>query len=154
MPLARDRSTPKPALLRFAMPALSVAAVAVKAPVTVAFAVAPPETTSPSPPERSVTLSTPASTLKMSLPAPPVRVSLPAPPVRVSAPTPPERTLAPELPLRALSRVLPVPLMLAVPNNVRFSTLAARAVIETVLSILSIPSLRRSVTTSPLAFTT
>ena len=46
----------------------------------------------------------------------------------VSAPAPPSRMLLPPLPVMVLARLLPVPLMLAVPVRVRFSTLAPERV--------------------------
>ena len=155
--------TAKPALERVAVPALLVAAVAVKAPETVALAIAPALTTSASPLERSVIESVPASTLNVSLPLPPVIVSLPAPPVRLSFPSPPARLSLPAPPLRALSaplpmitlsRPLPVPSMAAVPLRVRFSTLARVArENDTEACTVSVPALTSSVIVSVLEST-
>ena len=47
----------------------------------------------------------------------------------VSAPAPPSSLLLPLLPVMMLASPLPVPLMLAVPVSVRFSTLAAKRVV-------------------------
>ena len=68
--------------------------VALKFIISVAFAVAPAETTrtslSPPAPPKSFTVSVFSSTLNVSLPIPPVMISSPAPPVMISAPLPPE----------------------------------------------------------------
>ena len=59
-PVAADRSTADPLVVRLAVPPLLVAEVAVKAALTVALAVAPTDTTSTSEPDRSVIVSVPA----------------------------------------------------------------------------------------------
>ena len=100
MPVAAVSVTLLPELVKFAMPALLVAAVAVNAADTVALAVALKLTTRLSLPDRSVTVSVPASTLKVSLPKPPVKVSLPKPPVSVSLLLPPIKVSALPLPMK------------------------------------------------------
>ncbi|MNZ83087.1 hypothetical protein D3C78_1018060 [compost metagenome] len=51
---------------------------------------------------------------------------MPALPTRVSLPSMPRRTLLPPLPVITLSSALPMPLMLAEPVRVRFSTCSVR----------------------------
>ena len=75
-------------------------------------------------------------------------VSAPAPPSSVSLPPPPVSTLMPLLPVMTLASPLPVPLMLALPVRVRFSTLAPSVKLTDDCTV-SVPALSASVTTSP-----
>ena len=98
-------------------------------------------------------MSSPSPPFIESLPTPPSRVSLPAWPTSVSLPARPASQLLPLLPVMRLFSSLPVPLMLAVPVSVRFSTLADKPKLIAACTV-SVPCPASSMTWSPLVSTT
>ena len=126
-----------------------VAAVAVNAPPSVTFAVAPEDTCRASPLTRPVTVSVSRFTWKVSLPAPPTKVSLPAPPVKVSLPAPPVKVLLPLFPVIITSLLCPeaLALILTFPPILRIETSAPSAKLTVFVYVFSTTTVKLFVST-------